>query len=95
MNRTDIVNRIAEKGYTKKAAEVILDDLVLVITEALSKGEEVKLHGFGTFSVRTVEDRESVNVRTQERFVVHGRKIPRFTPGVSLKRAVREGIVRE
>ena len=36
-----------------------------------------------------------VQVHTKDRIVVPGYKMPKFTPGVQFKRAVREGIVRE
>jgi hypothetical protein len=40
VKREDIINRLADKGYTKKSAAYIIDDFVRVIAEALVEGEE-------------------------------------------------------
>ena len=95
MNREDIVERLAEKGYTKKSARLIIDDFVRVIGEALIDGEEVKFHGFGTFSVYEMTPREIAEVQSREMISIPGHKIPRFTPGNQLRRWVREGIIRD
>lgn len=94
-NRAEIIERFAEKGYTKKDAETILDDFVYMLTELLVEGEEVCFHGFGTFSVRDSKPKELVSPITKERLLVPGHRAPRFTPGNMLKRAVKEGLLRE
>lgn len=95
LKRNDIIERIALKGYTKKDAEIILDDFVAVITEALVNGENVQIHGFGTFGVKECAEKETVDIKTKERIVVPAYKAPKFTAGKLLKRAVKEGFIRE
>lgn len=95
LNRDDIITRFAQKGYTKKDAELVIDDVIRVISEALVEGEAIRFYGFGTFSVRESAPKNTINYQTKERMVVPGHKAPRFTPGKLLKRAVREGILRE
>lgn len=94
MNRKEIIDRIAERGYTKAAADVILDDIINVIMEALAEGEEVKLHGFGTFSVRETKVRTIKDMHTGENIVLEPMKMPKFTAGNKLKSVVKEGFVR-
>lgn len=95
LKRYDIIERLTQKGYTKKDAGIILDDLVMTITEALVGGESVQIHGFGTFEVKECAARETVDLQTKERIVIPAYKAPRFSAGKLLKRAVKEGYVRE
>lgn len=95
LKRKELVERFAELGYTKKAANIILSDLTKILIAALVNGEEVMLHGFGVFCVKTMRARASVNIKTQERFVIPGHKVVKFIPGNQLKRCIKEGIIRE
>lgn len=95
MNKQDIVNKLAEKGYTKKDSSCILDDVFAVITEAMIAGEEVKIHGFGVFSVVERAPRRTLDLKTQEYIDVPARKAPKFKAGTLLNRAIKEGFVRE
>ena len=95
MKRNDIIERLAQKGYTKKSANLIIDDVISVISEALVEGESVQFHGFGTFYVKDVVPRETNDLQSKQRITIPGHKAPKFTPGEPLKRWVREGIIRE
>lgn len=95
LKRNDIIERLVSKGYTKKDSGIILDDIVKTITEALIEGESVQIHGFGTFGVKTYKPRETVDFQTKTRIVVPAYKAPKFTAGKLLKRAVKEGFIRE
>lgn len=94
MKQIEFIERLAEKGYTKRDAKQIVDDMMNTIIECMINGESVKLHGFGTFSVADIPDRESVDVQTKERFVIPGHKAPKFIAGKLLRRAVKEGVLR-
>lgn len=95
LKRNDIIERLALRGYTKKDAGIILDDLVRMIMEALVAGESVQIHGFGTFEVKECAPRSTVDLQTKERIVIPAYKAPKFTAGKLLKRAVKEGFIRE
>lgn len=90
-----MIDRFATLGYTKKDAGEIIDDFMRVITEALIDGEEVMIHGFGTFYVKDIKPRETNDVRSMERITIPGFRSPKFVAGKLLKRAIKEGIYRE
>lgn len=92
--KDDIVERLRERGYTKKDSELIIDDFIDVLEEALTKGEDIRFHGFGTFVVRENKEHTVVDVTTKQKMVIPARKVPRFIPSPGLKEAVREGIWR-
>lgn len=95
LKRSDIVDRLANKGYTKKSANLIIDDVMRTIAEALVEGEDIQFHGFGTFYVKDVAAREATDLNSKQRITIPGHRAPKFTPGEPLKRWVREGIIRE
>ena len=95
MNKSEFIDRLAQKGYTKKSANEIVDDVIQTISEVLVEGESIQFYGFGTFSVRESAEREAVDFQTKERITIPGHKTPKFVPGKLLKRAVKEGILRE
>ena len=95
LKKEDIIERIMRKGYTKKDAGTILDDVLSVITESLVEGDSVQIHGFGTFEVKEYAERETVDFQTKERIVIPAYKAPKCTAGKLLKRAVKEGYIRK
>ena len=91
MNKTDLVNAIAEKAeVSKKDSEKALKAFVDVVTSELQKGGKIQLVGFGTFEVSERAAREGRNPRTGETMNIAACKAPRFKAGKALKDAVNE-----
>ncbi|MDE5920678.1 MAG: HU family DNA-binding protein, partial [Paramuribaculum sp.] len=68
MNKTELINAVAEKANLSKAqAKAALDATLNTITEALLKEDKVALIGFGTFSVAEKPARTGINPRTKEK----------------------------
>lgn len=89
MNKTDLVNAVAEKAeLTKKDAEKAVNAVFASIEEALARGEKVQLVGFGTFEVRDRAERTGRNPKTGEEILIPASKVPAFKPGKALKEAV-------
>lgn len=81
---------LARKAHlTKKGAREAVETFLEEIKKALAKGEKVVLSGFGTFKVVTVKDKPVIVPGTKERKVVKGHRAARFTPGKTLKKAVK------
>jgi DNA-binding protein HU-beta len=89
MNKGDLVNAVAEKvGLSKGQAGEALDAAINSITEALKRGEEVKIVGFGSFVIANRAAGEARNPRTGEKVQVPASKAPKFRAGAQLKEAV-------
>ena len=89
MNKTELVAEIAKNASASKVAvEVILDEAVNAITEALKKGEDVRLVGFGTFSVTKRAATTGRNPRTGAEIKIPASKQPKFKAGKGLKDAL-------
>jgi DNA-binding protein HU-beta len=90
MNRQDLIDRVAAAAkLPRPEAARAVDAALDAIEEALRAGESVQLTGFGKFHVAQYTGRAGVNPRTGERIEVPTTAVPRFTPGVRLKQAVR------
>jgi DNA-binding protein HU-beta len=59
-----------------------------VVTEALKGGEEVRITGFGKFSVRERKAREGRNPQTGEKMKIPASKVPTFSAGNALKESI-------
>ena len=64
MTKADLAAKVAEIGMTKKQAAAAVDVMIESIKEAMANGENVRLVGFGTFSVKKREARVGRNPRT-------------------------------
>ena len=53
MNKSELIKAVAANGLTKKDAEAAVNTVFGAIGDALAKGEDVQLIGFGTFGERT------------------------------------------
>ncbi|MBX3040232.1 MAG: HU family DNA-binding protein [Bdellovibrionaceae bacterium] len=82
MNKAQLVEQLSRRTHTTKCdSEAFLDATLEIIQKALSKGEEVKLVGFGTFSTSLRKERTARNPKTGESVVVPKSKVPRFKAG--------------
>jgi nucleoid DNA-binding protein len=90
MNKTEFAKAIAEKsGLAAKDATKFIDAFAEVATDALSKGNDVALIGFGTFSRTERGARIGRNFKTGKNIQVPASKSVKFKPGKSLKESVR------
>ena len=90
MTKSDFVDQVASaSGLSKKDAGTAVDAVLGTIEKALSSGDEVSFTGFGKFHVAERGAREGRNPRTGESMTIAASKVPRFTAGSGLKKAVK------
>ncbi len=86
MNKNELVAAVAEAADLSKAdAGRAVDSMLDCVTNALKSGDEVRLVGFGTFSVSERAASEGRNPRTGEKINIPASKLPKFRPGKGLK----------
>jgi len=89
MNKSELIDAIAEKGGLSKAdAGKALDATIASVTEALKPGDTVTLVGFGTFGVKERAARTGRNPQTGATLEIKASKVPSFKAGKGLKDAV-------
>ncbi|WP_280940209.1 DNA-binding protein HupB [Aureimonas altamirensis] len=91
MNKNELVSAVAEKaGLSKAQATEAVDAVFTSIEGALSGGDDLRLVGFGTFSVSRREASKGRNPSTGAEVDIPARNVPKFTPGKGLKDAVNK-----
>jgi len=89
MNKQELIGTVAEmtglgRGDASKAVEGVFD----TITAALKRGDEVRLVGFGTFTVSKRKASTGRNPRTGEPMQIKESSQPKFRAGKVLKDSV-------
>ena len=89
MTKSEFVDQVAGradlgKGDAGKAVDAVLE----TIQEALQRGSDVPFSGFGKFHVAERGARQGVHPRTGEPIEIAASKVPRFTAGSGLKKAI-------
>lgn len=91
MSKVELVAAIAEKtGTTKKAAAEALNGIIAVITETVSRGEDIALTGFGSFKVVERPARICANPKTREKVSVPAKNVVKFKAGKALRESVKQ-----
>ena len=91
MNKLELVDHIStEAELSKVSAGRALDAMLEGIKKTLKKGEEVRLVGFGTFSVRERAAGKGRNPATGQEIKIAASKNARFKPGADLRAALNK-----
>ena len=89
MNKQDLISTVAESsGLSKNDATKAVEGVFDAITGALKKGDEVRLVGFGTFSVSQRKASTGRNPRTGETMTIKASAQPKIKAGKGLKDSV-------
>jgi len=89
MNKSDLINKVAEQtGIAHSMLDVVLGRTLHTIESALAEGEQVSIHGFGTFSPKTRKARQGRNPRTGETIEIAQSRAVAFKPAKNLKDAL-------
>ena len=89
MNKNDLISSVAESsGLTKADAGRAVDGVFDSIASALASGDDVRIVGFGSFSVANRAASTGRKPRTGEEIQIPASKQPKFKAGAPLKSAV-------
>lgn len=85
MNKADLVAAVAAKAELSKAkAAIAVEAAVDAVMDALKKGENVQLIGFGTFAVVKKAARQGINPATKAKIQIPAKKVVKFKAGAKL-----------
>ena len=89
MNKQELIKNICDlTGVTGAVADGVVKAFLESVTEALTKGDDVRLVGFGTFSVQKRKATVGRNPRTGVPLKIKASVRPKFVAGKALKEAV-------
>jgi DNA-binding protein HU-beta len=90
VTKQEFVDQVADRaGLSKKDASDAVDAFLDTVESVLRRGSEVSFSGFGKFSVSNRSAREGRNPATGERIHIAASRVPKFTAGAGLKKAVK------
>ena len=90
MTKSEFVDQVADRaGLSKRDAAQAVDAFLETVESTLRRGSDVVFSGFGKFSVGQRSAREGRNPATGERIHIAASRVPKFTPGAGLKKAVK------
>jgi DNA-binding protein HU-beta len=90
VTKQEFVDQVADRaGLSKKDAADAVDAFLDTVEDALKRGSDVSFSGFGKFSVSQRSAREGRNPATGEKIQIAASRVPRFTAGAGLKKAVK------
>ena len=86
MNKTDLINQLAERlDGDKKAAQTAVEGFIDLVQREVQRGRNVSISGFGVFEKRARAARTARNPRTGEAVKVKKTTVPAFRPGKYFK----------
>lgn len=89
MNKKELIDAVSSHADLSKAdAGRAVDAVTNTITSELAKGGDVRLIGFGTFSVSKRNARTGRNPRTGKEIKIAAKKVAKFKAGASLATSV-------
>ena len=89
LTKAEIADRLFDEvGLNKREAKEFVDAYFEAIREALERGENVKLSGFGNFQLREKNQRPGRNPKTGKEIPISARRVVTFRPGQKLRARV-------
>ena len=89
LTKAEMAERLFERvGLNKREAKEFVDTFFEAISEALERGDQVKLSGFGNFGLRKKNQRPGRNPKTGQEIPISARRVVTFRAGQKLKARV-------
>lgn len=93
LTKADLVDSIYEKvGFSKKEAADLVELIFDTIKDQLSRGEKIKISGFGNFVVREKKPRMGRNPQTGQSIEISARRVLTFKPSQVLRAEVNSSL---
>ena len=94
MTRIDIIQNVTDKlGLPKRDSTRIVESVLEIMKEQLSKGDTVKISGFGNFVVRNKKARKGRNPQTGSEMEIAARRVLTFKSSQVLKKMLNGKVI--
>jgi integration host factor subunit alpha len=86
VTKADIIGKIhLDLGLSKKESSDLVDLVFKIVKDTLSRGQKVKITGFGNFTIRDKSTRVGRNPQTGSSMNIAARRVLTFRPSQLLK----------
>ena len=92
MNKSDLISNILNKSnsFSKDDIEKSLNSILNLISQSLANKDRVEVRNFGTFSIRSRDERLSRNPKTGTSVLVEAKSHPYFRSSKDLKQSLNK-----
>lgn len=91
LTRADLADAVHRNiGLSRAECSAMVESVLDHMCDALSRGENVKITGFGTFSVREKDERIGRNPKTGVEVPIPARRVISFRPSLSVKARIEQ-----
>ena len=92
MNKSDLIKKISENAdsLNEDDLEQTVNTILNLISSSLSKGDRVEIRNFGTFSVRSRDQRISRNPKTGTSVLIEPKNHPYFRASKFLRESLNK-----
>jgi integration host factor subunit alpha len=89
LTRADLAELLNRKvGLSRSDSSVLVEQILQQVSDALNKGENVKISGFGTFVLRDKRERVGRNPKTGIEVPITPRRVLTFRPSQAMRERV-------
>ncbi|NOQ78326.1 MAG: integration host factor subunit alpha [Gammaproteobacteria bacterium] len=89
LTKADLAEKLYDEiGLNKRESKEFIESFFNELNNTLGNGEEIKLSGFGNFSLRDKSERIGRNPKTGEEKMISARRVVTFKVGQKLKSRV-------
>ncbi len=90
MTKNDIIQNVHDKlGFSKKDSAKMVEHVFEIMKDNLTRGEKIKISGFGSFVVKEKNAQKGRNPQTGEEILISARKVLTFKTSQILKKALK------
>ncbi|MFW5850846.1 MAG: HU family DNA-binding protein [Bacteroidota bacterium] len=93
MTKADIVNEVSKKtGVEKVIVQKTIESSMEAIKDALKKGNNVYLRGFGSFVIKKRAEKTARNISKNTTIIIPAHNVPSFKPAKTFVNIVKENV---
>ena len=91
MKKIDIIQDVYEKlGFSKKDSARIVESVFDIIKDNMTRGEKIKISGFGNFVVKEKKSRRGRNPQTGDEIAISARRVLTFKSSQVFRKALND-----
>jgi integration host factor subunit alpha len=91
LTKEKLITHLETLGMGRQESRLVVESLLKIMKETLSRGEDLLISGFGKFSVRQKRAQRGRNPKTKERITLAARKVLVFKASGVLRKRINEG----
>ncbi|MDX8378253.1 MAG: integration host factor subunit beta [Mariprofundales bacterium] len=91
MTKSKLIEQVIKnttQQMSRSEAQLVVEVIFDAISDALVKGDNIELRGFGSFTARHREARVGRNPKSGELVEIAAKNVPHFKPGKELRQSV-------